>query len=127
MAKLEHFALFSNDAESLKDFYVKALGLRVVQDNGQATPRGYFLADDAGMALEIIDRPPHELSANTRYICHVAFAVDDLEAARNMLEAQGRVFEAETLVDTPGMKTAFFNDPEGNRCQIVWRAKPLGG
>jgi hypothetical protein len=29
-------------------------------------------------------------------------------------------------VETDDLKTAFFKDPAGNRCQIVWRRKQLG-
>ena len=35
-------------------------------------------------------------------------------------------FEADTEVDNERMRTAFFDDPEGNRAQIVWRSRPLG-
>jgi glyoxylase I family protein len=56
----------------------------------------------------------------------VAFSVDDVAAKRRELEALGFVFETETVVDTEAAKTAFFRDPEGNRCQIIWRRKPLG-
>ena len=57
MARIEHAALFASDPSRLKDFYVDAFGLRVILDNGQGTPPGYFLADDAGFALELIGRP----------------------------------------------------------------------
>ncbi len=125
MAKIEHFALFAVDAGKLKDFYVEVMGLKVVQDNGAATPPGYFLADDSGMALEIIGRPPGESTPKTRYVCHVAFTVEDVHESRSLLESQGLQFETETIVDKPEMKTMFTYDPEGNRLQIVWRAKPL--
>ena len=39
---------------------------------------------------------------------------------------RGIAFETETAVDNDTMKTAFFRDPEGNRCQIVWRSHRLG-
>ena len=79
------------------------------------------------MALEIIGRPEGVEAADTRYVCHVAFTVDDVAAARRRLEGLGLTFEDDTAVDTPAMKTAFFRDPEGNRLQVVWRARPLGG
>ena len=126
MAKIEHFALFAADARGLKDFYVDVMGLRVVLNNGSGTPPGYFLADDSGMALEIIGRPTGVEAADTRYLCHVAFTVADVDAERSRLESLGFAFETETVVDTPAMKTAFFRDPDGNRCQIVWRGRPLG-
>jgi glyoxylase I family protein len=126
MARMEHFAIFAADPKSLKDFYIEALGLRLAQDNGGASPPGYFLVDDAGTALEIVGRPTEVEAADTRYVCHVAFAVDDVADARKRLEGLGRAFEPDTAVDTPAMKTAFFRDPEGNRLQVVWRARPLG-
>jgi glyoxylase I family protein len=127
MAKIEHFALFAADAPALKDFYVSALGLRVALDNSGGTPPGFFLADDHGMALEIIGRPEGVGGADTRYVCHVAFVVDDFAPARAALEGLGMRFEEETAVDNETMTTAFFRDPEGNRCQIVRRPRPLIG
>lgn len=127
MPTLEHFALYAADVKALKGFYEEALGLRVVVDNGAGTPPGYFLADDRGMALEVIGRPEGESAARQRYVCHVAFHVDDFAEAKAALERRGARFETDTVVDTPEMQTAFFDDPEGNRLQIVWRARPLTG
>ncbi|AGA29286.1 VOC family protein [Singulisphaera acidiphila] len=124
MAKIEHFAIYAKDAPALKDFYVDAMGMRVVLDSG-GNPPGYFLADDGGMAIEIIGRPPGECGTNQRWICHLAFWVDDFAAERAALEARGMVFEMETLVDNDTFRTGFFNDPEGNRVQIVWRSRKL--
>jgi glyoxylase I family protein len=125
MAKLEHFAIYAADAPALKDFYVEAMGMRVTVESG-GDPPGYFLADDAGMAIEIIGRPPGEAGARQRWVCHLAFWVDDYHAARAALEARGLTFEPDTVVDNETMRTAFFLDPEENRVQIVWRRRPLG-
>jgi glyoxylase I family protein len=125
MARIEHFAVFAADPSALKDFYVEALGLRLIVDNSHTSPPGYFLADDSGTAFEIIGRPADVPAADTRHVCHTAFLVDDLASARSALERRGLAFEAETVVDNDAMRTAFFRDPEGNRCQIVWRARPL--
>jgi glyoxylase I family protein len=122
---MEHFAIYAADTVALKDFYVDALGLRVIVE-GSADPPGFFLADDAGTALEIIGRPSGEAAVNQRWVCHVAFWVDDFAATRAALERRGLVFESDTAVESATLRTAFFNDPEGNRCQIVWRNTPLG-
>jgi glyoxylase I family protein len=126
MPTIEHFAIYAADAPTLKDFYVEALGLRVILDNSGGDPPGYFLADDRGVALEIIGRPSGEAGVNQRWVCHMAFWVDDYAQVRSALEGRGVVFETETAVDGPEFQTAFFNDPEGNRLQIVRRARPLG-
>ena len=125
MARIEHVALFAADPHALKDFYVEALGLRVVLDNSAATPPGYFLADDAGMAVELIGRPDGMTPVDTRHVCHIAFFVDDVAAARLDLEGRGLAFEDETAVANASMTTAFFRDPEGNRLQLVHRPRPL--
>jgi glyoxylase I family protein len=127
MARIEHFALFAADLPRLRAFYEEAFGLRVVADNSRAPVPGYFLADDRGTMLEIIGRPADVPGVSTRYVCHAAFWVDDYASARVALERRGARFEVETVVDNDQMKTAFFDDPEGNRCQIVWRARPLVG
>ena len=126
MARIEHFALFADDLEGLRLFYTEALGLRVVVDNSRAPVAGYFLADDGGSVLEIIARPAGTPSFSTRYQCHAAFLVADYRAAKSQLEAGGAQFETETEVNTDDLKTGFFDDPQGNRLQIVWRARPLG-
>jgi glyoxylase I family protein len=126
MARIEHIALYAADASALKDFYVEAFGLRTIVESG-GTPPGYFLADDRGMALEIIGRPDGHSNAHQRWVCHLALWVDDFAATHQALRARGVAFEADTFVDSPSLRTAFFNDPEGNRCQIVWRNPPLGG
>jgi glyoxylase I family protein len=109
----------------LKNFYVDAIGLKVIVEAG-GDPPAYFLADESGMALEIIGRPESEPAVNQRWVCHLAFWVDDYASARSALEQRGVTFESETVVDHDAMRTAFFNDPEGNRCQIAWRKRPLG-
>ncbi len=124
MARLEHFAIYAADPTALKDSYIQAMGLRVALETG-GDPPAYFLADDHGMALEIIGRPPGQSNASQRWICHLAFWFDDVPAKRIELEHRGIVFEVETAVDNDAMKTAFFHDPEGNRCQIVWRSRRL--
>lgn len=126
MARIEHFAIFATDLVPLSTFYQQTFGMRVVLDNSKAPVPGHFLADDAGAVIEIIERPKGMPAADTRYACHAAFWVDDYPSARARIEARGVAFETDTEVNTDAFRTGFFNDPQGNRCQIVWRAKPLG-
>ncbi len=126
MARIEHFALFADDLEGLRAFYTEAMGLRIILDNSRAPIRGYFLADDGGSVIEIIERPSGTPAPSTRYACHAAFLVEDYQASKTALESRGARFETETEVRTVAFETGFFDDPQGNRLQIVWRAKPLG-
>jgi glyoxylase I family protein len=126
MSHIEHFAVYAEDPIALKNFYVGALGLRVIVENA-GPPPAYFLADDNGTAVEILARPEGERNANQRWICHFAFWVDDFVFMRDQLLKMDVTFEDDTLVETDELKTAFFKDPAGNRCQIVWRRTRLGG
>jgi glyoxylase I family protein len=127
MSRIEHTAIFAADPSALKDYYIDLFGLRLAVDNSHATPPGYFLADDAGMALEIIGRPSDVPAVPTRHVCHTAFVVKDFDAALADLARRGIAIEEGTRVDNQAMRTVFFDDPEGNRCQIVWRPRPLVG
>src|ERR1700722_20779153 len=125
MSQIEHFAIYADDPTALKDFYVRNFGLRVVFESG-GNPPAYFLADDHGMAIEVLGRPAGNSGVNQRWVCHLALGVDDVVAKKTELERLGFVFETETLIDNDELKTAFFTDPGGNRTQIVWRKKRLG-
>jgi glyoxylase I family protein len=125
MSRIEHFAVYAADPTALKDFYVREFSLRVIVESG-GNPPAYFLADDQGMAIEVLGRRAGSPEVNQRWVCHLAFWVDDLPAKRAELEHLGIVVETETLVDNDELKTAFFTDPGGNRCQIVWRKRRLG-
>jgi glyoxylase I family protein len=126
MPIIEHVALYAADAARLKDFYVETFGMTVVRE-GKGDPPGFFLADDQGFAFEIIGRPAGQGGVNQRFVCHLAFWVDDYAATRAVLARRGVAFETDTEVDNDELKTAFFNDPEGNRLQIVWRKQRLVG
>jgi glyoxylase I family protein len=125
VSRIEHFAVYADDSTALKDFYVGVFGMRVIVESG-GDPPGYFLADDRGRALEILGRPAGSPEVNQRWICHVAFLVEDVPAKRADLERLGFAFEPDTVVDNDEIKMAFFKDPGGNRCQILWRRRPLG-
>jgi glyoxylase I family protein len=125
MPTIEHFAIYAADAPGLKEFYRSAFGLSVLVESG-GDPPGFFLGDDRGTALEVIGRPAGQSGVHQRWVCHIAFWVDDFGAACARLQERGIVFETDTLVENEAIRTAFFNDPEGNRCQIVWRKHRLG-
>ena len=90
--RIEHIALYVNDLEAARNFFMKYLG--ATSNDGYYNPktnfRSYFLSFDNGARLEIMNKP--EMSdlpkdcARTGYT-HIAFSVgskekvDDLTAA----------------------------------------------
>lgn len=126
MPRLEHFAIYADDTTALAEFYGDLLGMSVLKKGAGDRP-GYFLGDGHGGAIEIIGRPAGFAPVNQRWVCHLAFWCDDPAQLEARVKALGLVIEPDTRVDDAAMTTFFFNDPAGNRCQIVWRSEPLGG
>ena len=121
---LEHFALYAEDTVALADWYCDKFGMKVVF-RGTQDPPVIFVADERGMAIEIINRPPREpLDFGT--IFHCAFLVDDFESAVAELKGNGVPLEDEFAGASADVRLCFFDDPAGNRGQIAWRTMPLG-
>jgi len=120
--RLEHTAIFAEDTIALADWYCRCFGMRVVYRN-DAKPPTFFVADERGMCLEIIGRPGKPAIDDTGRVFHLAWVVDDLEKAAADLRAKG--VPLEPLAGGTGVKLHYFNDPAGNRGQIIKRDKPL--
>lgn len=82
--KIEHIAMYVNELESARDFFVKYLG--GVSNDGYHNKttgfRSFFICFDDGARLEIMNRPSMEDAAKpanrTGYI-HIAFSVGSIE------------------------------------------------
>ncbi|HET9014338.1 MAG TPA: VOC family protein [Thermomicrobiaceae bacterium] len=119
--RLEHVGLGTRrDAyPATVRFYEQVFGWhRVREEAGELT----FVGDGTGARLEIFptDAPPlvdpH----------HLAFAVsaEDFDAVYRALVEAG-ASPAAPFINTFGDRIAFFDDPGGNRAQIVARVAPL--
>ena len=82
--RIEHIALYVNDLESARRFFVKHFG--ATSNDGYHNPqtdfRSYFLSFDSGARLEIMNKPkmsdlPKEIN-HTGY-AHIAFSVGSKE------------------------------------------------
>ena len=124
--RIEHVAIYAKDLHALKDFYVRCFGMRVIVDNSAAPIAGFFLEDDRGGVLEIIRKPADSPPVDQKHVCHLAFEPEDYDATAQTLRAEGLAFEPDTAIMNDRVRTEFFADPEGNRLQIISRAKPLG-
>lgn len=82
--KIEHIALYVNDLEKTRDFFVKYLG--AVSNDGYHNPktdfRSYFLTFEDGARLEIMTKPDLTDSGdflNRFGYAHIAFSVGSKE------------------------------------------------
>ena len=82
--KIEHIAMYVNDLESVRDFFVKYLGGKSNDGyhNELTGFKSYFITFDDGARLEIMNKPSMEDSVKTvnrtGYI-HIAFSVGSVE------------------------------------------------
>ena len=89
--KIEHIAMYVNDLEAAKDFFVRYF--KAIPDDGYFNKvtgfRSYFLIFEDGARLEIMNRP--EMTDNekaltrTGYI-HIAFSVGSRTAVNELTE-----------------------------------------
>jgi glyoxylase I family protein len=118
LKRIHHAAIICSDYETSKRFYTETLGLHVVAENYRAERRSYKLdlALPDGGQIELFsfpDRPPRPSYPEARGLRHLAFAVDDVEACKRMLEARGVTVEAVRTDEYTGRRFTFFADPDG--------------
>ncbi|MHC5040467.1 MAG: VOC family protein [Planctomycetota bacterium] len=143
-ATFVHANLVARDFDALCAFYTSVFGCRPTMKEGRYTGpwveavtqvpgaeiRVMHLAlpgfEGKAPTLEIIaydeTLPPSNPAANRPGYGHIAFAVDDVEAARDaVLEAGGKVFGEIASVEIPGRGTVtevYVADPEGNLIEL---------
>jgi glyoxylase I family protein len=119
---LEHTAIASPAPETLANWYVAHLGFHI-----NFTYAGnYFVKAPNGTMLEIIpsegDRAPQKMKDPG--IRHLAIAVDDFDAAHELLKSQNVHFLGEPFVNQ-GNRLVFFTDCDDNILHLITRETPL--
>jgi predicted enzyme related to lactoylglutathione lyase len=111
--------VFVKDYAAAKDFYGGLLGLEHSVDYGKI-PGGEF--ETGNLTLQVMDAEAigREFEPSTHPI---ALHVEDVEATRAELEAQGVHFVADTI-DSGVCHMAIFNDPDGNVLMLHNRYAP---
>jgi predicted enzyme related to lactoylglutathione lyase len=111
--------VFVRDFEAARRFYGETLGLPCSVEYGKA-PGAEF--ETGNLTLQVLDARAigREFQPSTHPI---ALHVDDVEAARAELEAEGVTFVAETI-DSGVCHMAPFQDPDGNVLLLHHRYAP---
>ena len=109
-------AIPAKDADRARAFYGETLGLRPDEHSQYE-----FWAGDTCLGIW----EPDKLGAtfSPQHNGHVALHVDDVPAARAVLEAKGVTFTAPTI-ETPVCRMALFQDSEGNDLMLHGRFAP---
>lgn len=117
IAGLHHVAIIASDYPRSKHFYVEVLGLDVLAEVYREARDSWKLdlrVDDT-MQIELFSfpSPPARVSRpEAAGLRHLAFRVDDIDAAVRHLTAQGVVCEAIRVDEYTGKRFTFFADPD---------------
>ena len=124
----EHVAFNVRDPQSLAGWLEANLDLEIVSAAGPPQ-HGQFLADTAGRTMiEIYHNAAAPFLDAMRLdpaALHVAFAVEDVAAARSRLVGAGATAVGEVTGNAAGDQFAIVRAPGGLPLQLVRRAKPL--
>ena len=109
----------TKDYEAAAEFYGKVLGLPFAKRWGNM-PAGEFETGNLTIAVMQTDAFGIEFQPTTTPI---ALRVDDVQAAREALEARGVEFMGD-IIDSGVCHQALFKDPDGNMLDLHHRYAP---
>jgi catechol 2,3-dioxygenase-like lactoylglutathione lyase family enzyme len=102
-----------------RKFYCEQLGLREIAKPEVLQKRGGFWVELGAVQIHVGTEDGVERKKTK---AHLGFEVDDLAAARALIEQLGlEISEGEPL---PGLERFEFRDPFGNRMEFVQRSGP---
>lgn len=126
--RIDHVAIWVRDLERMREFYVTMLGATSGEryENRRTGLRSYFLSFGAGARVEIMSRPASKIESKSESsafgYAHVALRLGsrkNVDEAVSRLEGQNLAVLSRPRVTGDGYYEAAFDDPEGNRIELV--------
>ncbi len=125
--KIEHVALYVNDLENAKDFFLKYFNAKSNQGYHNKTThfRSYFLTFDDGARLEIMNKP--NMSDKDKYLnrtgyIHIAISVgskETIDSLTDRLKKDGFEVVSEPRITGDGYYESCIVGFEGNQIEIT--------
>ncbi|WP_264509894.1 VOC family protein [Flavobacterium sp. N1719] len=117
-SSIHHIALIVSDYEKSKAFYTEVLGLEIIQEVYREERQSYKLdlALNGVYSIELFSFPdfkPRASRPEALGLRHLAFAVEDIEAAIDRLQLFQVEVEPIHVDEYTGKKFTFFFDPDG--------------
>lgn len=118
LKRIHHVAIICSDYQRSKAFYTNILGLTVLNEVYREARQSYkldlALPDGGQIELFSFPNPPSRVTdPEARGLRHLAFAVDDIDAAVAWLDAQQVSAEPIRIDAHTGRRFTFFQDPDG--------------
>ena len=128
MIQLAHIALYVQDLEGMKDFYVQHFDASASAryHNPKTGLQTYFLSFSSGVRLELMTRPeltPHpQQDAPASGYNHIAFVLgsrERVDALAQELAQAGCLILSGPRITGDGYYEVSLQDPEGNLLELV--------
>lgn len=117
LKKIHHVAIIVSDYEVSRRFYVELLGFKVIRENYRPEKDDYKLDLELdGCELELFSgkyNPPRPSYPEALGLRHLAFRVEDMDAAVRELNEKGVDTEPVRKDQFTGRRMTFFHDPDG--------------
>jgi glyoxylase I family protein len=123
---IHHIAILTDDYATSKRFYTEILGFEVIRETYRAERKSYKL--DLAIAglyqIELFSFPDFRERGSypeAKGLRHLAFAVDDVDAAAAELSKRGVSVEPVRIDELTQKRFVFFNDPNGQPLELYER------
>ena len=117
-----HIAVICSDWEQAREFYVNKLGFELIREAYRPAQNDYLRMLRMGeTTLEIFIKPENPERVNNpeaKGLRHLAFHVEDAEAAARWLTERGIATESIREDKVNGGRFTFFKDPDGLPLEI---------
>lgn len=119
----EHVGIYAHDAAALSRWYGDTLGFKTIRTLEKAgRPPIYFMQGEEGLIVEIL--PTSERSQQRKLndpgYSHIGILVKDFDQTAEGLASKG-VHLHDVRKTSNGWTIGYFEDPEGNRLELVYR------
>lgn len=120
---IHHIAILTDDYEKSKAFYTQVLGFQIVNEVYREERRSYKLdlAINGLYQVELFSFPEYKERASfpeAKGLRHLAFAVDDIEAAYKELKEKNVDVQEIRVDEYTRKKFCFFYDPNGQPLEL---------
>ena len=126
--RFEHFAMNQKDARAKAKWFVDNMGLKIMRQAGEPN-YGTFVADQGeNMMFELFQFPEYpviDFSKIDPMSIHIAFTVNNIEAAKEKLLKGGATVYQDINTIPSGDKILIMRDPQGLPLQLIERANPM--
>lgn len=121
---VNHISHVTRDVEASAAFYRDVLGFRQLRRPNFPFPGAWLY--NYGVQIHLIGTGSgsDEHGEISTRADHVAFHVDDIEAAEQALKEKGIPYRSNFVADT-GVTQIFFHDPDGNHIEIGTYPPPV--